>query len=78
MKEKSETSHMFESIIWFILSMIMVAAGVVIIIPILEIYGVIWTAAALLVAVYHGNNIFSRKKFHIWEATSIKDKDEET
>ncbi|MBN2853654.1 MAG: hypothetical protein JXQ23_13040 [Clostridia bacterium] len=67
MKEKSSPSHKLQSIIWFSLSLVMVAVGIIIIIPILGIYGICWTITAVLMASYHGYNIFSKKRIFIWE-----------
>jgi len=68
--------NMFQEILWFLIAIILLIVGVVILLPLLKGYGIIWMIAALIFAYYHGYNVFSKKKIFIWETPIIKEKNE--
>jgi len=76
MKTKKKKADMFQKILWFFIAIILLIVGVVILIPLLQGYGIIWMIAALIFAYYHGYNIFSKKEFSIWETETVKEDNE--
>ncbi len=73
MERKREKADKFQTIIWFILGFILVVVGGVILIPLLKIYGILWTLLAIGVTVYQGIKLFGKKNFTMWEILPEKD-----
>jgi len=77
METKKKKVNMFQEILWFLIAVILLIVGVVILVPLLQGYGVIWMVAALIFAYYHGYNVFSKKKVFIWETPIVKEENEQ-
>jgi len=67
MKSNKDKFRFLSSIIGLVFGTILIIVGILIIIPLLEIYGVVWTFCALSVVLYNAYNIFGAKNISFWE-----------
>ncbi|MCK5811330.1 MAG: hypothetical protein KAG94_00385 [Clostridiales bacterium] len=73
MEKERKKKDKFQTAIWFVLGVVLVIIGGVILIPLLKIYGILWTILAVGVATYQGIKLFSSKSFTMWETINDED-----